>query len=744
MATLILGTVGRVFGGPIGGVIGTAFGSLVDSRIFGGGRGRQQGRISNPAIQSATYGEPIPIIVGRMRTAGNLIWTSGIREALATSGGGKRSGPTTTAYSYSASFAVGLVARRIARVGRIWADGKVIREAEGAFIRPIIMRLHDGDPDQPVDPLIAAAEGVDGTPAYRGLAYAVFEDLPLAEYGNRIPNLTFEIIADDAAINAGTAIAGLAAAAGYGVLPVPGAFPALTGHIAGKAGSLAELVAPLIGIADASVLIDTAGELAVMGSGQLPVPVPAGSVDAHRPGDDRRSERHRRSAADNVPGCLELTFYDTTRDYQPGLQRARRSATPIIDQRAISAAMSPVEAKALAVRLLSAGQAARSRQSLRLSWRHIGLVPGTLVTLAPASDVWRVREARFENYIVHLELERTQAVAPLSVAALVADGGRALVFDDQPAGPTTLLVLDLPALPGEPLIVPRLWIAGNGAGAGWRRAGVMVSMDDGASFNTIGMLEGGTVIGTTIDALGDAASDGWDATSSVEVELLTDRDWLEGLSADAVLAGGNLALVGDELVQFRAVDAVGPRRFRLHGLLRGRRGTEAETGAHQAGERFVLIQPGRMLALDLPLETLGRTGRAKPLGNNDADAESVSFAVTGGGLLPTSPANLRAVWQGGNLAVTWVHQSPTEFASSDFSEPPLGESVGSYAVTVTIDGRVVHKIIVTAPPFNYSEAQYSADGGGTTIEIGVVQLNGDLGRGARSSITVTSQFAQAI
>src|SRR3546814_5037568 len=32
--------------------------------------------------------------------------------------------------------------------------------------------------------------------AHRGLAYVVFEDLQLAEYANRIPNLTFEVAAE--------------------------------------------------------------------------------------------------------------------------------------------------------------------------------------------------------------------------------------------------------------------------------------------------------------------------------------------------------------------------------------------------------------------------------------------------------------------------------------------------------------------------------------------------------------------
>ena len=41
------------------------------------------------------------------------------------------------------------------------------------------------------------------TPAHRGIAYAVFEQLQLADFGNRIPSLTFEVIADEAPVRVG-------------------------------------------------------------------------------------------------------------------------------------------------------------------------------------------------------------------------------------------------------------------------------------------------------------------------------------------------------------------------------------------------------------------------------------------------------------------------------------------------------------------------------------------------------------
>jgi hypothetical protein len=59
------------------------------------------------------------------------------------------------------------------------------------------VRIHTGSDDQQPDPLIATAEGADQCPAFRGMAYVVFESLQLADFGNRIPTLSFEILADE-------------------------------------------------------------------------------------------------------------------------------------------------------------------------------------------------------------------------------------------------------------------------------------------------------------------------------------------------------------------------------------------------------------------------------------------------------------------------------------------------------------------------------------------------------------------
>jgi hypothetical protein len=191
MAALVLSLAGAALGGSFGaaGVVagrlaGALAGAVIDRALFGA-RPPDGPRLKELDVLSSTEGAPIPRIYGRMRVAGQVIWATKLTEHPP--GGGKGS-PRGRSYSYTANVAVGLCEGPIAGVGRIWADGKELDQAG------LTIRVHRGTEDQPADPLIVAKEGAGETPAYRGLAYVVFESLPLDDFGSRVPQLTFEVI----------------------------------------------------------------------------------------------------------------------------------------------------------------------------------------------------------------------------------------------------------------------------------------------------------------------------------------------------------------------------------------------------------------------------------------------------------------------------------------------------------------------------------------------------------------------
>ena len=202
MATLLLQTagsaLGEMVGGPIGGVIGkfagTMAGAYIDNALMNGARATQGPRLTSLAGLASTEGSVIPRVYGRVRIGGQIIWATRFEEVAATTrsgaagGKGGASGPQTTTFTYYANIAVGLCEGQIAQVRRIWADGNEIDQTL------FTIRVHRGSQTQDPDPLVVAKEGADHAPASRGLAYVVFERMPLANFGNRVPQLAFEVV----------------------------------------------------------------------------------------------------------------------------------------------------------------------------------------------------------------------------------------------------------------------------------------------------------------------------------------------------------------------------------------------------------------------------------------------------------------------------------------------------------------------------------------------------------------------
>lgn len=194
MARIVLTVGGYVLGnmllpgigGAVGGMLGGYVGGMVDQQLFGGTAKQTVygARMQDLRVQSSSYASVIPTLYGKGRLAANVIWMRGFDEEVRTetqtvgsgSGGGKGGGGggggshTTTTVT----------------VRRAFADGNVL---EGDKVSE--MRVYRGDETQAPDPLIQ--KGADRTPAYRGLAYVVLQRLYITPFGNRLPNLTFEV-----------------------------------------------------------------------------------------------------------------------------------------------------------------------------------------------------------------------------------------------------------------------------------------------------------------------------------------------------------------------------------------------------------------------------------------------------------------------------------------------------------------------------------------------------------------------
>jgi hypothetical protein len=222
---MVAGTaVGAYFGmAGVGLALGTVAGSLIFPTDTGGSR------LDDLRVMTSSWGSSIARGFGTFRIGGNLIWSPGIV-------GGKKGGKggTPSLYDYTCTFAVAFSEGVADDLLVLWADNKVIyskvttpnsstpmqqqslgdmlalyaagdsgvtagetyvtqtqvlTSVGGTKKAGIKFRFYNGTEEQLPDPAIQALEGVDFTSAYRGLVYVLFEDVPLADYGNRVPQI---------------------------------------------------------------------------------------------------------------------------------------------------------------------------------------------------------------------------------------------------------------------------------------------------------------------------------------------------------------------------------------------------------------------------------------------------------------------------------------------------------------------------------------------------------------------------
>jgi hypothetical protein len=289
-----------------------------------------------------------------------------------------------------------------------------------------------------------------------------------------------------------------------------------------------------------------------------------------------------------------------------------------------------------------------------------------------------------------------------------------------------LHLLDLPPLGDRASDAARLWIAASGPEPGWRRAELTASLDGGASWTPIGRTAPPAVIGTALGTLGAGSASLIDRVGGVEVELLNDAMWLESRDDAALIAGANLAMLGEELIQFGVAEPSGPRRFILSRLLRGRRGSEWAMTGHAAGDRFVLIESAALLPLDLSSAAIGSTIQVMAEGIGDGGTPVEAEALFAGrALRPPTPVHIRAErLADGTLRFAWTRRSRSGWAWLDGGDAPLGEEAERYRLTITPSAGAVRTVETGAPAYDYGPAEQAADGsaGATTFGIALAQL----------------------
>lgn len=744
MASIILGAAGRAIGtaigGPIGGhigaMIGTAVGSMIDNKLF---PIKEQGpRLNDLRLQTSSYGKALPLLFGpENRIAGTVIWTTGLIETKKKSKSGGKGAPSvqTTEYTYRASFAVAFSEGEIESVRRIWANGNVIYDVDAPVTSAGIyadLRVYVGNFTQLPDPTIEAYE-TDPVPAYRGTAYVVFEDLQLADFGNRLPNLEFLVEAQES-IEVAEVCHRIVARCGIDTnqVSVAGLNQLVRGFAIGTMSSGIGALQPLALAYDFDVA-EVAGGLRLSRRGGSGLGVISREDLAGREGSAEGGNidhiRWARLQVTALPREANVTFLDPDRDWQVNSQRAMRSEGSADSNLSteIALVLTVDDARRLADRMLWEAWTGMQTAETQMNDRWIGIQPGRsyYFTSPGGIELLRViRATRGANGVIDLALARDRDEVYLSTAT--GAGSVVPPNEFETPGEATAILLDIPLLldGDEPSATGFYWGV-IGSGPGWRGAdfnrapgvtGVYANVSPQGLSLTAG--EADTILPAPAGGF-DSAVD-WDLVSTVTVTLDNPDMALESMTDDEVLAGGNACMIGAlpgrlaEILQFGVATIIDPvtNTWTLSRLRRGQRGTEFAWDDHLLTDRFILLEPGNVQRADFGVSDLNVTNSFKAISLLTTDGPVVAFANTGVGLRPYSPKDLVAegLTGPGDIQLDWTRRSRI---GNDLIPPPLAETTESYILRIMNAGGTIieREVALTAPSFLYTAAMQIADFG---------------------------------
>ena len=648
-------------------------------------------RILSLQVQRSSQGLTLPVIYGRTRVAGNLIWYGDfttIEHKTTTRQGGKGGGGVTQEdikYTYEAAVMLALCEGEIQGVGRIWRDKEKFDSL--AQLRLTLMR---GGDEQPLWTHLAQAKHANQALNYSGTAYLCSPNYELTKSA-QIYQHNFEVIGKlgysgnipDA--NPRDIIRDLLTNQRYGCgFPVDSIGD--TDRYSNYCRAVGIFLSPAYteqGEAQRNIseLLEQTNSAAVFSQGRLKI-VPYGDGNYSGNGaayvadnkalydltdddfivsgaeDPVSVERKTNADAFNQ---VQVEYLDRDNDYNVAIAEVKDQAN--IEQYGLR----PKEAvkmhgicngkvaQKVAQQLLQRALYVRNEYEFKLGWKYCLLEPMDIVTLTDAGLGLNKTPVRIT------EIEEDEE----GVLSIKAEDYPVGVYttSEYPTQPSLGYSADYNVSPGNahaPVIFeaplqltggePQIWMATAG-GDMWGGAEVWVSTD-GDSYTRVGAVNHKARFGSLTAALPNGAV--FDRTNTLNVEISAGQitGGTEQDSRDLL----TLCYVDGEFLAYANAELKGVGRYTLGNLTRGAYGSAIDT--HAAGSKFARIDEA-LFKYAVPRNWIGRTVWVKLVSYNVfsggiQDLSSVpaySYTIKGAPLGQIQNLRLSSSWAYGKEAV---------------------------------------------------------------------------------------------
>ena len=648
-------------------------------------------RILSLQVQQSSQGLTLPVVYGRARVAGNLIWYGDfttIETKTTTRQGGKGGGGVKQediSYTYEAAVMMALCEGEIKGIGRIWRDKEKFES-----LSQLRLNLAKGGDEQPTWTHLQQPKHQAQAINYSGTAYIYSPNYELTKSA-QIYSHNFEVIGKmgysssipDA--NPSEIIRDMLTNQNYGC-----GFPAenlgdtsVYGVYCRAAGIFLSPVYSEQTEAQQNIseLLEQTNSAAVFSQGRLKI-VPYGDVKLSGNGaayvpnltpvydltdddfivsgaeDPLRVERKTNADAYNQ---IQVEYLDRANDYNIAVAEVKDQAN--IEQYGLrpkdAVKMHGIcDAKVanhVAQLLLQRALYVRNEYEFKLGWKYCLLEPMDLVTLTDEglglnkTPVRIIEIEEDEEGVLTVKAEDFPMGAATATAYPTQPSlGYSADYNKSPGNAHAPVVFEAPLqlTGGE----PQIWLATAG-GDMWGGAEVWISTD-GDSYTRIGATNKKARFGSLSAPLASGAVFDRANTLSVEISAGQMTGGTEQDSRDLL----TLCYVDGEFLAYETAELKGVGRYTLGNLTRGAYGSTIDR--HNAGSQFVRIDEA-MFKYAVPANWVGRTVWVKLVSFNVfgsgvqelAEVPAYSYTIKGAPLGQIQNLRLTSSWAYGKEAV---------------------------------------------------------------------------------------------
>ena len=293
---------------------------------------------------------------------------------------------------------------------------------------------------------------------------------------------------------------------------------------------------------------------------------------------------------------------------------------------------------------------------------------------------------------------------------------------------TAILILDLPCFHNIENI---LYFIVTRRNIEWNGSIIYSFQDNTEQYKHALSINTEAITGTTIDTLDNGPIAIPDTATTLTILLKTGQ--LNSSTSLFINNQSNLALIGNEIIQFQNAKHIRENIYQISHMLRGRFGTEPHINKHKNREFFLLLD-------NLPYTKISKSSIKKSLmykvifNRSSSYEEELTYTYYANNLKPLSVVHVkgtRDIYH--NLIITWVRRARINAEWLDNTDTPLDEEIESYDIEILDNQNIIKRTITikNTSIFVYSIEQQHTDFKSIqkNINIRIYQNSNTVGRG---------------